>query len=198
MWSKEVKRKYREAYSSHKYQAINTRGVGFELTMDQWIEIWLESGHMQERGTKKGQYVMARNGDVGPYAVGNVRIILSSDNVKEMFGNPGGQILRAKRKIFAIGNQNKKGKKEGPETRAKKSASHKGLRPSNETRIKLAASNDRKWAEGGVLWARQKSGNNKHSEEAKIKMRISALRLWEERRQKKENEKNQLRARCEL
>jgi hypothetical protein len=53
------------------------RGIAFELTFEQWFDIWTKSGHYSERGRKRGQYVMARFGDEGPYAVGNVEINVS-------------------------------------------------------------------------------------------------------------------------
>jgi hypothetical protein len=55
------------------------RGIGWELTFEQWWALWEESGHWLERGKGQG-YCMCRNGDVGPYAVGNVSIALSREN----------------------------------------------------------------------------------------------------------------------
>src|ERR1700691_4303747 len=62
------------------------RGIPFELTFNEWWDIWTSSGHWNERGRYRHQYVMARHGDVGPYAVGNVKIITNSENVKEVCG----------------------------------------------------------------------------------------------------------------
>lgn len=59
------------------------RGIGFELTYEQWLQIWLDSGHLHERGRRRGQYVMARNGDIGPYALGNVHITTQEGNNRE-------------------------------------------------------------------------------------------------------------------
>lgn len=59
------------------------RGIVFLLTFDEWWEIWEQSGHWENRGKKSGQYVMARFGDVGPYAVGNVRITTCNENASE-------------------------------------------------------------------------------------------------------------------
>jgi hypothetical protein len=69
----------RGRYSSHKCGA-KQRGIGFEMTFDEWFGIWTDSGRWAERGPRRGQYVMARFGDVGPYAVGNVKIILHEAN----------------------------------------------------------------------------------------------------------------------
>jgi len=69
-------------YIAHISNA-KTRGIEFELTFDEWLGIWEKSGKFSQRGKKKGQYVMARFGDIGPYAVGNVKIILCSENIQE-------------------------------------------------------------------------------------------------------------------
>ena len=70
---------YKDAYSTQK-SAAKIRGIAWLLTFEEWLEIWEQSGNLHLRGPKIGQYCMARYGDVGPYAVGNVRIILSSEN----------------------------------------------------------------------------------------------------------------------
>jgi hypothetical protein len=62
-------KKYRMARAGAK-----TRGIPFLLTFEEWWQIWQDSGHWEERGNLTGQYVMCRNADQGPYAVGNVRI----------------------------------------------------------------------------------------------------------------------------
>ena len=56
------------------------RGISFELTLGDWWSIWDKSGKWSERGVGVGRYVMSRFGDKGPYAAGNVEIILSTQN----------------------------------------------------------------------------------------------------------------------
>lgn len=75
-------RTLREAYRSHKSRAVSY-GIPFLLTFYEWAAIWEESGHLLERGRKKGQYVMARFGDTGPYSTDNVKIITNADNIRE-------------------------------------------------------------------------------------------------------------------
>lgn len=77
------KRRLREAFWNKRSDA-NFRGIEFLLTFEEWLEIWEASGHLHERGRKRGQYVMARYGDKGPYAVGNVKIITAGENVAEV------------------------------------------------------------------------------------------------------------------
>lgn len=74
--------KLRIAYSTQKCTS-RLRGIAFLLTFDEWLKEWIDSGHLHERGCKKGNYVMARFGDTGPYAVGNVKIITCGENVSE-------------------------------------------------------------------------------------------------------------------
>lgn len=76
----------RDVYRDQKHQA-EIRGIPFLLSYEQWLEIWLESGHWHERGCKKGQYVMARYGDTGPYERTNVKIITHADNIRESNAN---------------------------------------------------------------------------------------------------------------
>lgn len=65
--------KARKEFEQHKRGAAY-RGIGFELTFEQWCEIWEKSGKYPERGARKGQHGMQRFLDLGPYAVGNVEI----------------------------------------------------------------------------------------------------------------------------
>ena len=54
------------------------RGIEWLLSFEEWYKIWVDSGKFPLRGRKKGQYCMARFGDVGPYSVDNVKIILTN------------------------------------------------------------------------------------------------------------------------
>ena len=70
-------------FHQHKQNA-RRRGVPFLLTFEEWVTVWFESGHFDERGNKTASgYVMARFGDEGPYALGNVEIVPHRVNVAE-------------------------------------------------------------------------------------------------------------------
>ena len=69
----------RRRYHRHKCVA-KQRNVPFELTYDEWINIWLQSGKYDLRGYGRGKYCMSRINDIGPYAVNNVFIQLHTDN----------------------------------------------------------------------------------------------------------------------
>jgi hypothetical protein len=83
------------AYNAHIGNA-RQRGIAFLLTFKEWWAIWEASGKWEQRGYHRGQYVMARNGDVGPYAVGNVRICTGAENSAEMNRNSRGKPATAK------------------------------------------------------------------------------------------------------
>lgn len=69
-------------YSRHRLNAAR-RGIAFNLTFDEWWGIWQGSGRWAQRGNRKGQYVMARDGDLGAYEIGNVRIVKHETNTGE-------------------------------------------------------------------------------------------------------------------
>ncbi|HXU06315.1 MAG TPA: hypothetical protein VN903_35410 [Polyangia bacterium] len=71
--------------SAYRQQLRNAkrRNIEFRLTFEEWLAVWVESSHLDERGL--GGYVMARENDRGPYAVGNVKIITQRDNNTEFF-----------------------------------------------------------------------------------------------------------------
>jgi len=50
------------------------RGIDWKMSFEEWIKIWKDSGHYEQRGPYKGQFVMSRVGDQGPYEIGNVYI----------------------------------------------------------------------------------------------------------------------------
>lgn len=81
--SRAISRHLRDAYREQKRRA-NQRGIGWELNLLSWHEIWRNSGKLENRGRSKGEYVMGRRGDIGPYSKDNVYIITCSDNIKEV------------------------------------------------------------------------------------------------------------------
>lgn len=63
------------------------REPDMKMTFDEWITMWVESGHWEERGRSRGNYCMSRYGDKGDYEVGNCYINLHSENSKEAMNN---------------------------------------------------------------------------------------------------------------
>ena len=88
MLSKEELKKARAAFntqrgSTRKRKDKNGIQIEMRLSFDEWLNIWMQSGHWDERGRKKGQYCMSRINDIGHYEVDNIEIKLFSDNVSE-------------------------------------------------------------------------------------------------------------------
>lgn len=71
---------YIAAYKTQKNHATRIRGIDFAMNYFEWKKIWDDSGKWDNRGRGVGEYCMSRYGDIGPYAVDNVDIILSSKN----------------------------------------------------------------------------------------------------------------------
>ena len=65
----------------YQRRSAKGRGIDFELTYEEWLDIWMSSGFAHLRGKGTGTYCMARHNDIGPYAVGNVSIITFEQNV---------------------------------------------------------------------------------------------------------------------
>ena len=76
----------RSRYTQQKSHA-RSRGIGFELTFEQWWSIWQESEKWVQRGKAVGCFCMARNGDVGAYEIGNVAIVEVGANLKDQMNN---------------------------------------------------------------------------------------------------------------
>lgn len=74
------------AYCTQKHQAKD-RSIEFLFTFEDWVNWWEESlGYKwyEKRGRHRGEYVMARFGDKGPYARWNVKCIKHEENIREM------------------------------------------------------------------------------------------------------------------
>lgn len=70
------------AYYAQKY-AAGQRGIGWEFTFEDWVNWWEEQlgyNWMKKRGCLRGEYVMARKGDKGPYARWNVECKTNTQN----------------------------------------------------------------------------------------------------------------------
>src|SRR5262245_59942553 len=75
------------------------RGIQWDLSYLEWLASWRASGHLHQRGRRKGMYQMCRENDRGCYCSSNVRIDKMEVNASE------GQItkrrLRLARQEFA-------------------------------------------------------------------------------------------------
>ena len=69
-----------DAYVKHKSKA-KQRGVEFLLTFEEWRDWWGDD--FDSRGRVKGGLVMARHGDTGPYALGNIYKTTCEENTRD-------------------------------------------------------------------------------------------------------------------
>lgn len=75
-------------WHQQKAQAKNRKDkngdpIVWKLSFDEWLKIWTDSGHWEQRGVGPGKYCMSRINDIGNYEVGNVEIKTMSENVIE-------------------------------------------------------------------------------------------------------------------
>lgn len=58
------------------YRRVDAAGkpIEFKLTFEEWVQIWIDSGHAAKMGRGKGKYCMSRLNDLGNYEIGNVFI----------------------------------------------------------------------------------------------------------------------------
>ena len=79
--------KFTNSQLRHKFHcqrgSAKLRGIEWDLTYDKWLEIWVTSGHLNERGCGIGMYCMSRFGDQGPYSESNVFIQLWTKNTSD-------------------------------------------------------------------------------------------------------------------
>ena len=73
---------FRKRYTQHKSNA-KMRGVDFLFTFEEWKDWWVATGKWEQRGKLRGQYVMRRHGDIGPYAIDNVFCGVTEENVRD-------------------------------------------------------------------------------------------------------------------
>jgi hypothetical protein len=85
--------KIKSKYHAHKANTRkrfdkNGNQIEFRLTFEEWYDIWIKSGHWDNRGRKQGQYVMSRKNDIGNYEIGNVFIQPVFNNHSETYHPP--------------------------------------------------------------------------------------------------------------
>jgi len=71
--------KYWRAFQEQRSGA-KKRGIEWQLTWEEWLNWWESTGQINNRGKYKGQYVMCRHGDTGPYSLSNIYCDLTDNN----------------------------------------------------------------------------------------------------------------------
>lgn len=91
MYEKSAKGKFVRQKSNAR-----ARGIEWNLTFEEWLKIWEDSGKWEERGRTANSYVMSRKFDNGPYSVDNVVIVTSKKNSRDSFDMALSQAIRRK------------------------------------------------------------------------------------------------------
>lgn len=75
----------RKAYDAYRSQVYNARqrGIPFLMNIDDWWAWWTLDGRWEKRGLRGNGLVMARRGDVGPYAIWNIYCCNHSQNMAD-------------------------------------------------------------------------------------------------------------------
>lgn len=95
--------KYRKAYAQHKSNA-KRRGLEMRMSLDEWRDVWMQSGFWEQRGRGAEKYCMCRKNDEGHYEIGNVFIGLGRDNVSQgNLGKPDSAETKLKKSIALSG-----------------------------------------------------------------------------------------------
>ena len=96
-------RKLRDAYNVQKKTQArrkpdrNGHHIRVTMTFEEWLQVWMDSGKLHLRGAGRGKYCMARNDDLGDYAVGNVEIRSNEENSRDAkLGRPASTSTRVK------------------------------------------------------------------------------------------------------
>jgi len=71
-------------YKSHQRRAQRS-GIPFEISFEDWLTVWKESGHYGERSPTG--FVMCRKQDLGAYTKDNVYIATAAQNKKDAWYN---------------------------------------------------------------------------------------------------------------
>ncbi len=133
---------FRKLYTQQKSNA-KQRGVEFRLTLEEWKQIWLDSGKWEQRGRGADKYCMCRIGDTGAYEVGNVFIALNTSNLSE--GNLGRVLTDEHKAKIAAKNSGKS----HPWSVGEKNPMH---RPEAKAKIKDATGGTKHYrSKGGVV-----------------------------------------------
>ena len=56
------------------------RGIEFKMTFTEWWNWWQVDGRWDNRGSGPENFLMARHGDIGPYAIGNIYCATKREN----------------------------------------------------------------------------------------------------------------------
>jgi hypothetical protein len=105
-------RRAREAFRDQRRRARH-RGIAFTFDWPTWWAWWQEEGAWHRRGRGADRLCMARLGDCGPYAPGNVYAATFSENARfsrpqlrlDFHGPGGGMVQRPSQAEMSAGSR---------------------------------------------------------------------------------------------
>jgi len=128
-------------FNAHKHNA-KRRGIEFNLTFEQWSDIWNKSDKWNERGRGANKYCMCRVGDKGAYAIDNVFIGQGKQNVSDAnIGKHDSEETKLKKSLAAKGKKHEYALGE-------KNVMH---RPEVKAKLSLATSGEKHYNHKGVI-----------------------------------------------
>jgi hypothetical protein len=71
----------------NQIECARSRGIAFEMSPEEWWAWWQEDGRWERRGAGRDQLCMARIGDTGPYAIGNIYCTTNEENWRDAWNN---------------------------------------------------------------------------------------------------------------
>lgn len=102
----DTKLKYKAHRQRCKYRKDKLGNqIEMRLTYEQWLNVWLESGHLLEMGSGAGKYCMSRHNDTGHYEIGNVSIKLHTLNSMEV-NTPKSSTPEEYRQVYLLRRRN--------------------------------------------------------------------------------------------
>ena len=115
-----IRKRYHMLRSNARRMArLSGNPIEFKLTIDEWYTFWKNSGHYEEMGTARGQYVLARKDLSQDYTIDNIEVITINENIQRHHqGVPKNR-----------GRSFNNGIKRSEETKEKQRQAHQGHKP---------------------------------------------------------------------
>jgi hypothetical protein len=136
--NKDKRRYFAQKYSALKRSDKNGNKIEWKLTFEQWWDWWQATGLYDKRGCKKGQYVMARVDDLGPYELGNIFCTTCGENIKA--SNTVRAVSDHHKEVAGALGRTHKGKTRTEETKENIRQARTGTTASQATKDKMSAS----------------------------------------------------------
>ena len=118
--SPEESKLYRTRYYMKKSNVNHIYGQGqWQIDFNQWLNIWIASGHISQMGSSGNEYVLARIDRTRPFTVDNLHIVTKSQQITDLHRG----VSKNRGREFNVGI------KRSEETRQRLRDSHKGYKP---------------------------------------------------------------------